>query len=79
MLRRKLANSFVMKVLGAANEILAMRITRDRKNRKSMLSQGEYIEEVLQRFITQNEKTISTPLSNCFKLSKEMCQRHRKR
>ena len=51
MLKRKLAKSFVMKDLGAAKQILGMRITRDRKNLKLTLSQGEYIEKVLGRFI----------------------------
>ena len=31
VLKRKLANSFAMKDLGAAKQILGMRITRDRK------------------------------------------------
>ena len=57
-----------MKDLGAANQILGMRIIRDRKNHKLTLSQGEYIEKVL-----QNEKPVSTPLASHFKLSKEMC------
>jgi hypothetical protein len=39
-----------MKDLGAAKKILGMRITRDRKNHKLTLSQGEYIEKVLERF-----------------------------
>ena len=73
MLNRKLPNSFVMKDLGAAKQILGMRITRDRKNHKLTLYQGECIEKVLQRFIMQNEKLVSTPLANHFKLSKEMC------
>ena len=72
MLKRKLANSFTMKDLGAAKQILGMRITRDRKNHKLILSQGEYIEKVLQRFRMQNEKLVSTYLANHFKLSKEM-------
>ena len=50
-----------------------MRITRGRKNHKWMLSQGEYIEKVLQRFRMQNEKPVSTPLASHFKLSKDMC------
>ena len=50
VLKRKLARSFAMKDLGAAKQILGMRITRDRKNRKLTLSQGEYIDTVLQRF-----------------------------
>ena len=73
MLKRKLAKSFVMKDLGVLKQILGMRITRDRKNRKLTLSQGEYIEKVLHRFRIQNAKPVSTPLSSHFKLSKEMC------
>eukprot|EP00253_Pinus_taeda_P008847 PITA_08847 len=46
VLKRKLANSFAMKDLGAAKQILGMRITRDRKNRKLTLSQNEYIQKV---------------------------------
>ena len=73
VLKRKLAKSFAMKDLGATKQILGMRITRDEKNHKLMLSQGEYIEKVLQRFRMQNAKPVSTPLANLFKLSKEMC------
>jgi len=43
VLKRKLANSFAMKDLGTAKQILSMRITRDRKNHKLTLSQNEYI------------------------------------
>ena len=50
VLKRKLANSFAMNDLGAAKQILGMRITRDRKNCKLTLSQSEYIEKVLKRF-----------------------------
>jgi hypothetical protein len=73
VLKKKLANSFAMKDLGAAKKILGMRITRDRKNRKLTLSQGEYTEKVLERFRMQNAKLVSTPLANHFKLTKEMC------
>ena len=69
----KLVNSFAMKDLGAAKQILGIRIKRGRKNHKLTLSQGEYIEKVLQRFRMQNAKPVSTPLANHFKLSKEMC------
>jgi hypothetical protein len=50
VLKKKLTNSFPMKDLGATNKILGMRITRDMKNHKLTLSQGEYIEMVLERF-----------------------------
>ena len=50
VLKKKLAKSFAKKDLGAAKKIPGMRITRDRKNHKLTLSQGEYIEKVLHRF-----------------------------
>ena len=73
MLKKKLANSFAMKDLGATKKIIGIRITRNGKNRKLTLSRGEYIEKVLERFRIKNEKKISTPLANHFKLTKEMC------
>ena len=62
-----------MKDLGAAKQILGMRITRDKKNHKLTLYQGECIEKVLDRFRMKNAKPVSTPLDNHFKLGKEMC------
>ena len=41
VLKMKLSKSFVTKYFCASKEILGMRITRDGKNRKLMLSQGE--------------------------------------
>jgi hypothetical protein len=70
---KKLDNSFAMKYLGTAKKILGMRITRDRKNRKLTLSQGEYIEKVLERFRMKKAKPVSIPLASHFKLTKEMC------
>ena len=78
LLKIKLAKSFAMKDLGAAKQILGIRITRDMKNCKLMLSQGEYIENVLHRFRMQNAKPISTPLANHFKL-RRCVQRHMKK
>jgi hypothetical protein len=72
LLKKKLANSFAMKDLGVAKKIFGMRITRDRKNCNLTLSQGEYIEKVLERFRMQNEKPSSTHLASHFKLTKEM-------
>ena len=67
VLKRKLANSFALKDLGATKQILGMRITRDKKNRKLTLSQSEYIKKVLERFKIQDEKPVSTPLASRFK------------
>ena len=50
VLKMKLVKSCAMKDLGATKQILGMRITRDKKNIKFMLFQGEYIEKVLERF-----------------------------
>eukprot|EP00253_Pinus_taeda_P031249 PITA_31249 len=68
VLKRKLVNSFAMKDLGVAKQILGMRITRDRKNHKLTLPQSEYIEKVLKRFNMQNAKPASKPLASHFKL-----------
>jgi len=73
VLKRKLANSFAMKDLGAAKQIPGMRITRYRKNHKLTLSENEYIQKVLKRFNMHNAKPVSTPFSSHFKLSKETC------
>jgi hypothetical protein len=73
VLKKKLANSFAMKDLGVAKKILGIRITRDGKNHKLTLSQGEQIEKVLERFRMQNAKPVTTPLASHFKLTKEMC------
>ena len=40
VLKKKLVNSFAMKDLGTAKKILGMRITRDRKNRKTDIVSG---------------------------------------
>ena len=73
VLKKKLANSFAMKDLGVAKKILGMKITRDKKNCKLTLSQGEYIEKVLERLNMKNAKLVSTPLATYFEMSKEMC------
>jgi hypothetical protein len=73
VLKRKLSNSFVTKALGAAKKILGMIITRDKKNHKLTLSQGEYIEKMLERFRLKDEKPVSKFLASHFKLTKEMC------
>jgi hypothetical protein len=50
VLKNKLANSSAMKDLGALKKILAMRITRGGKYHKLILSHGEFMEKVLERF-----------------------------
>ena len=64
-----MSKTFSMKDLGAAKQILGMRILRDRKNKKLWLSQEKYIEKVLERFNMGSSKPVSTPLAGYFKLS----------
>ncbi|KAM0949981.1 putative RNA-directed DNA polymerase [Dioscorea sansibarensis] len=58
-----------MKDLGPAKHIVGMRITGDRTSKKLWLSQGKYIEKVLQRFNMAKAKAVSTPPSTSFRLS----------
>ncbi|KAH9300846.1 hypothetical protein KI387_012429, partial [Taxus chinensis] len=73
VLKKQLSESFAMKDLRVAKQILGMRISRDRKEWKLTLSQEEYINKVLERFNMQDAKPIGTPLAGHFKLSKEQC------
>ena len=49
-LKKELSKSFKMKDLGFANQILGIKISRDRMNGKLWLSQESYIEKVLDKF-----------------------------
>ena len=71
-LKEKLANTFEMKDLGEANQILGMKITRDKQNHLLKLSQEDYIEKVLKRFNMNNAKSVITPLAKHFKLTKHL-------
>ena len=78
MLKMNLDKSFAMKDLGVTKQILGIRITRDKKNHKITLSQGENIKKVLERFKMKNAKLVCTPLAIHFKL--RICvPRHMKR
>ena len=60
-----------MKDLGAAKQILGMRIIRDKANGTLKLSQSEYVKKVLSKFNINEAKLVSTPLDSHFKLSKK--------
>ena len=60
-----------MKDLGAAKQILGMRIIRDKANGTLKLSQSEYMKKDLNRFNMNETKSVSTPLGSHFKLSTE--------
>lgn len=68
-LKKELSKSFKMKDLGPANQILGMKISRDRKNGKLRLSQEDYIEKVLHRFNMDKATPVSSPLASHLKLS----------
>ena len=70
-LKQQLAKEFEMKDFRAANQILGMRITRNRSEGTLILSYKKYIEKVLSRFSLQDAKTKGTPLASHFKLFKE--------
>ena len=72
-LKEELAESFEMKDLGPAKQILGMEITRDRKNRRLWLSQERYVERILERFNMKEAKPVTTPLGGHYKLSKSLC------
>ena len=69
-LKKALSKSFAMKDLGLANQILGMKIVRDRSKRLLWLSQEKYIEKVLKRFNMDNAKQVNVPLAGHMKLSK---------
>ena len=72
-LKKDLGSQFAMKDLGPAQQILGMRIIRDRKKKRLWLSQEKYIEKVLNRFNMKDAKSVSTPLAAHFKLSADLC------
>ena len=59
-----------MKDLGAAKQIIGMRITKDKANGKLKLSQIEYVKKVLNKYNMNEAKLVSTPLDSNFRLSK---------
>ena len=65
-LKKQLSKRFEMKDLGAAKQILGMRIIRDRSNDTLKLSQEEYVKKVLKRFNMDKAKPVSTPLASHF-------------
>ena len=69
-LKEKLDESFDMKDLALAKQILGMEITRDRKNRRLWLSQERYVERILERFNMKEAKPVNMLLDGHFKLCK---------
>ena len=76
-MKEELVESFDMKDLGPAKQILGMEITHDRKNRRLWLSKERYVERILERFNMKGAKPVNTPLSGHFKLSKPFNRRRK--
>ena len=70
-LKKQLLSEFDMKDLGAAKQILEMRIHRDKQRGTFQLSQAKYIGRILKRFNMSDAKAVSTPLASRFLLSKD--------
>ena len=70
-LKKQMSEHFAMKDLGAAKQILGIRIVRDRVRGTLRLSQAEYVKKVLNRFNMDNAKSVGTPLGSHFRLSKD--------
>jgi hypothetical protein len=68
-----LSSKFDMKDLGAANFILGMEIKRDQENKKLWLNHKKYVETILQRFNTQECKSVMVPIVVGVKLSIDQC------
>ncbi|KAL9257971.1 Retrovirus-related Pol polyprotein from transposon TNT 1-94-like protein [Drosera capensis] len=63
-LKKQLGESFAMKDMGPAKQILGIRIMHDRKEKKLWLSQKHYVERVLQRFRIGNPKAVFKPYTS---------------
>jgi hypothetical protein len=62
-LKAHMARTFDMKYLGSTRNIFIMEIFRDMKNGKLWLSQQKYVKNILLRFVMNDVKQISVPLS----------------
>lgn len=68
-----LKKCFSMKDLGKAEYILGIKIYRDRSKRLLGLSQGTYIDKILNRFKMQDSKKGFLPIQHGIYLSKKQC------
>lgn len=58
----KLSNVFEMTDLGEPTQFLGLQIKRDRQNRRLMIHQSRYIEEMLKKFKMDESKPQGTPM-----------------
>ena len=72
-LKRELNKSFSMKDFGSAKQLLGMKISLNKKNKKLWISQESYNEKVLERFNMRKAKATCSPLASHLKLSSKKC------
>ena len=72
-LKSELSKEFDMKDLREDRKIIGIEIKRYKKNKKLWLSQGSYVEKVIDRFEMDKSKPISNPMSQRFRLSALLC------
>jgi hypothetical protein len=53
-----------MEDMGAANYVLGIKISRNRKSKLLYLDQEKYLEKILKKFNMSNCKPLSAPISN---------------
>jgi hypothetical protein len=73
IVKSSLRKSFSMKDLGEATYILDIKIYRDRSKRLTGLSQGAYIDKILNRFNMQDSMRGFLKISHGFTLRKNQC------
>lgn len=72
-LKAYLRKLFNMKDLGAAKQLLGMRITRDQQAGTISIDQSQYIRDVLDKFNMLDCNPVSTPADINQRLTKDMC------
>ena len=78
ILKNALGNSFAMKDLGPAKQILGMHIVRDRTKKVLWLSQEKYVTKILERFNMSEAKPVGFTLPTNCKLNAKQCRRGEK-
>ena len=72
-LKTQVKKKFDMNDLGEVKKILGMEITQNRDSGRLLLSQENYIFNVLKRFNMAELRPVTTPLAGHFKLSSRQC------
>lgn len=67
--KAKLNTEFEMNDLGLASRVFIMKINRDRKNKRLLLSQPTYVGKLLEKSTMTFAKPAGIPLAQHFKLS----------